>query len=314
MEALLDQLIQYGALFVGANVLVEQLGMPIPAVPTLVVAGALAGSGTLNPLTIFGTAVAASMLADTCWYLAGRRFGYRVLRTLCRISLSPDTCVRETEGVFERWGFLSLVVAKFIPGFATVGPPIAGALKMPPWRFALATLASAALWVGAAMCAGWLFATQVLALIAWTTAHSLLAALLVGGTLGAYIGYKSWQRWRLARFVQSTRITVDELQANMADGEPPLLVDVGSSLSHQSRPHIAGARMLDLDGVVRHAASFPHDRDIVLYCACPNEESSKRAAQILRAKGFKRVRPLVGGIDAWITAGGPVETQVRDAD
>jgi membrane protein DedA with SNARE-associated domain/rhodanese-related sulfurtransferase len=310
MEALLAHLIHYGALFVGANVLIEQLGVPIPAVPTLVVAGALAGTGELNALTVFAAGVAASMLADHCWYFAGRKYGYQILRTLCRISLSPDTCVRETEGVFERWGFYSLVVSKFIPGFAAVGPPIAGALKMPLWRFTLATLASASLWVGVAMCAGWLFAAQVLAVIAWTTAHSLLAAIVIGGALGAYIGYKAWQRWRLARFVQSTRITVAELRDAMTEDTPPVVVDIGSSLSHQSRPHIPGARMLDLDGVVREVPNFPHDRDIVFYCACPNEESSKRAAQILRSKGFRRVRPLVGGIDAWIAAGGTVEAQL----
>jgi len=294
-------------------VLVEQLGIPVPAVPTLVVAGALSGAGTLNPLHIFVAAVLASMLADHCWYFAGRRYGYQILRTLCRISLSPDTCVRETEGIFERWGFYSLVVSKFIPGFAAVGPPIAGALRMPLWRFTLATLSSASLWVGAAMCAGWLFASQVLAVIAWTTAHTLLAGVVIGGLLGAYIGYKAWQRWRLARFVQSSRITVDELRELLEEEVKPVVVDVGSTLAHQSRPHIPGARMMDLDTIVREASTFPLDRDVVFYCACPNEESSRRAAQILRAKGFKRVRPLVGGIDGWIAAGGAVEGEELEA-
>jgi membrane protein DedA with SNARE-associated domain/rhodanese-related sulfurtransferase len=313
MDYLVAQLVHFGALFVGANVLIEQLGVPVPAVPTLVIAGALAGAGKLNPLTVFVAGVLASMLADHCWYFAGRRYGYQILKTLCRISLSPDTCVRETEGIFERWGFYSLVVSKFIPGFAAVGPPIAGALRMPLWRFTSATLASASLWVGVAMCAGWLFTAPVLALLAWTTAHGMLAGVLVGGTLGAYVAFKGWQRWRLAQFVQASRITVDELKERFSDDEKPFLVDVGSALAHQSRPHIIGARLMDLDQIVREAHSFPADRDIIFYCACPNEESSKRAAQILRTKGFKRVRPLVGGIDAWIAAGGDVEPEVLQA-
>ena len=313
MDYLVAQLVHFGALFVGINVLVEQLGIPVPAVPTLVVAGALSGAGKLDPLAIFFAGVLASMLADHCWYFAGRRYGYQILKTLCRISLSPDTCVRETEGIFERWGFYSLVVSKFIPGFAAVGPPIAGALRMPLWRFTSATVASASLWVGVAMCAGWLFAAPVLALLAWTAAHGLLAGVLVGGSLGAYVAFKAWQRWRLAQFVHASRITVDELKERLADAERPFVVDVGSTLAHQSRPHIPGARLMDLDQIVREARTFPADRDIIFYCACPNEESSKRAAQILRTKGFRRVRPLVGGIDAWIAAGGVVEAEILQA-
>ncbi|MEO8848839.1 MAG: VTT domain-containing protein [Casimicrobiaceae bacterium] len=307
MESLLESLAHYGAWFVGGNVLLQQLGLPVPAVPTLVVAGALVAAGTLNGVTVLLAAIAASVLADVAWYLAGRRYGYQVLRLLCRISLSPDTCVRETEGIFERWGFYSIIVSKFVPGFSTVGPPIAGALKMPFERFLAAAAASAALWAGAALLGGLLFAAQVTALLAWTASHVLAASASLLGALALYIGWKAFERWRLARFVQSARISVDELRERM-QGEPrPLVVDIGSALAQRSRPHISGARLMSLDSVAREAQQFPVDREIVFYCACPNEESSKRAAQILRAKGFMRARPLIGGIDAWHAAGGSVE-------
>ena len=106
---------QYGLALVFANVLAEQIGLPVPAVPTLIVAGALAADGTLSALTLFGVAVVASGIADTIWYVAGRLYGRAVMRTFCRISLSPDSCVRQTEDRFERWGALTLVLAKFIP-------------------------------------------------------------------------------------------------------------------------------------------------------------------------------------------------------
>ena len=306
MEAILSQLQAHGSLIVGVNVFLQQLGLPIPSVPTMMVAGAVAAQGHLNGLATFAIAVVASLVADLLWFSAGRRYGYPVLRFLCRVSLSPDTCVRETEGIFERWGFFSVVVSKFVPGFSTVGPPIAGALKMPFGAFAVASLASAALWVGAYMGVGYVFAQQIDFVLAWMADHAALALIAVVGALASYIGFKAFERYRLGRYVDAARITIDELR-ELLSGEPrPFVVDVGSRLAHQSRPHIPGARMLDLDTIAR-ADDFPTDQDIILYCACPNEESARRAAQILLGKGWKRVRPLAGGLDAWIAAGHAVE-------
>jgi rhodanese-related sulfurtransferase len=127
--------------------------------------------------------------------------------------------------------------------------------------------------------------------------------MLIGALLAAYVLYKAWQRWRLARFVAASRITVDELASMLDQATPPHVVDVGSKLAHGHRPHIPGALLLDLDEIDKRADEFPDDRDIVLYCACPNEESARRAAQILLSRGYKRARPLVGGIDAWIASG-----------
>ena len=307
MEAALDQLSHYGAWFVGVNVLLQQLGLPIPAVPTMMVAGALAGAGRMSFPGAFAVSVLASLFADLAWFWAGRRFGYPVLRLLCRVSLSPDTCVRQTEGIFERWGFFSVVVSKFVPGFSTVAPPIAGALKMPTTAFVVASLASAALWVGAAMGVGFLFASQIDAVLTWMSSHLALAGGAVGAVIGLYVAVKAWQRWRLARFVNAAAIGIDELRAALDGADArPFLVDVGSRLAQQSRPHIPGAALLDLDAIAR-LDDFPADRDIVVYCACPNEASARRAAQILLNRGFKRARPLLGGLDAWMSAGHPVE-------
>jgi len=307
MESALAQLSQYGVWFVGVNVLLQQLGLPIPAVPTMMVAGALAGAGRMSGAGAFAISVLASLLADVVWFWAGRRFGYPVLRFLCRISLSPDTCVRQTEGIFERWGFFSVVISKFVPGFSTVAPPIAGALKMPFTAFVVASLASAALWVGAAMGTGFLFAMQIDAVLTWMGGHFALAGAVIGVLIGAYVALKAWQRWRLARFVSAAAISIDDLRAALEAAEArPFVVDVGSRLAQQSRPHIPGAALLDLDMIAR-LDDFPGDRDIVLYCACPNEASARRAAQILFNRGYKRARPLLGGLDAWISAGHPVE-------
>ncbi|HSC23638.1 MAG TPA: VTT domain-containing protein [Casimicrobiaceae bacterium] len=309
MDAIAAELAQYGVPFVGLNVFLQQVGLPIPSVPTMMVAGALAASGRLELPAAFAIAVAASLVADLMWFAAGRRYGYPVLRFLCRISLSPDTCVRQTESIFERWGFYSVVVSKFVPGFSTVAPPIAGALAMRVGAFVLASAASAALWAGAAMLAGVLFAHEIDAVLAWMALHVSLAGFALGGVVAMYATLKAWQRWRMARLLAGSMITVDELRARLADQPPPFVIDLGSSLAQRGRPHIPGAALLDLDALAR-CDDFPRDRDIVLYCACPNEASARRGAQILLGKGYRRVRPLEGGIDAWTQAGHPIAHHV----
>jgi membrane protein DedA with SNARE-associated domain/rhodanese-related sulfurtransferase len=308
MEALLADLTRYGVPLVGLNVLLQQLGLPIPAVPTMMVAGALATDGRISGVGVFGVSVLASVVADTLWFLAGRRYGYPVLRLLCRVSLSPDTCVRQTEGIFERYGFYSLVVSKFVPGFSTVAPPVAGALRMSFGQFLVAALASAALWVGAAMSVGLVFATQIDAVLAWIGRHGALAAVAVFGLFALYLAWKAVQRWRLARFVEGTKIEADELVRALSHDEPPLVVDIGSRLAHESRPHLRGALLMDLDAVASH--DFPRDRAIVFYCACPNEASAKRATHLLLSRGYADVRPLIGGLDGWIDSGLPVEPPI----
>ncbi|HEX7328259.1 MAG TPA: VTT domain-containing protein [Casimicrobiaceae bacterium] len=299
-------LLHYGAPLVGLNVFLQQIGLPIPAVPTMMVAGALAMTGRFDLGLAFVAAVAASLAADLGWFWAGRRYGYRVLRFLCRISLSPDTCVRQTEGIFERWGFFSVVLSKFIPGFSTVAPPIAGALRMNTGAFVVASIGSAALWAGAAMAAGALFAHQVDAVLGWMAANIALATIVLSLVVALYVAVKALERWRMMRFAVAAMISVDELRDALAGASPPLVVDVGTRLAQSVRPRIPGALPLDLDAIARHA-DLPQDRDIVLYCACPNEASARRAAAILLRRGLRRARPLAGGIDAWIARGYPTE-------
>jgi membrane protein DedA with SNARE-associated domain/rhodanese-related sulfurtransferase len=312
MEALLADLVRLGVPLVGLNVFLQQLGLPIPAVPTMMVAGALAVDGRISGAGVFGISVLASVVADALWFLAGRRYGYPVLKLLCRVSLSPDTCVRQTEGIFERYGFYSLVVSKFVPGFSTVAPPVAGALRMGFGQFLVAALASAALWVGAAMGVGIVFATQIEAVLAWIGRHGVLAAMALFGVFALYLAWKAVQRWRLARFVEGTKIEADELVRALSHDEPPLIVDIGSRLAQESRPHLPGALLIDLDAVASH--DFPRDRSIVFYCACPNEASAKRAAQVLLSRGYADVRPLIGGLDGWIEAGLPVEPPITPSE
>ncbi|WP_425478264.1 VTT domain-containing protein [Frateuria defendens] len=299
---------QYGLLLVFANVLVEQAGVPVPALPTLVVAGALAGDGRLPLAGVLLAALAGCLLSDYAWYAAGRRYGSRVTRTLCRISLSPDSCVRQSELRFQRWRGQVLLVAKFVPGLSTVAPPLVGALGLPPLRFLLLDGAGSLLWAGAAVMLGYAFSAQVDRVLAALESAGTLAVEALAALLLAYVLLKWWQRWRLLRSLRMARIGVDELSRALASAHPPLVVDVRSPAARRLDTRvIPGALLLDTNDFGSMLAVAAPERELVLYCNCPNEVSAARIASLLARRGYRRVRPLLGGLDAWDAAGFALE-------
>src|ERR1051325_7818655 len=100
MNGTIEFLVRHGAAVLFAAVFVEQIGVPLPAAPWLLAAGALAGTDKMNWFVVLGAAVFGSVLADLIWFYLGRHGGLRMLSLLCRISLEPDSCVRRTEGFF----------------------------------------------------------------------------------------------------------------------------------------------------------------------------------------------------------------------
>jgi membrane protein DedA with SNARE-associated domain/rhodanese-related sulfurtransferase len=290
------------------NVLLEQLGLPVPAVPTLVVAGALAANGKLPALGVGAVAVLASLIGDSGWYLAGRAYGVRVMKLLCRISLTPDTCVSQTQASFERWGPRALVVAKFIPGLGLIAPPLAGATRMGFVRFIVFSAAGACLWVGLALLAGWLLRTQIANLLPQLAGIGGTVVVIVLALLAGYIAFKWWERRRFYALLDMARINVDELYQRMQGDTVPVVVDVRSETAHTlERRRIPGALHMPVQDFEQHLQSLPRDREIILYCTCPNEASAAQAARVLLRNGFQQVRPLRGGLDAWIAAGYAVE-------
>jgi len=307
---------QYGLLIVGANVLLDQIGLPVPAMPTLMVAGAMAASGALafGPLLI--VSVAACLLPDCAWYLVGQAYGIRVLKTLCRISLEPDSCVSQTQTRFERWGINSLMIAKFVPGLAIIAPPLAGAMHVRWPRFIALSAVGALLWAAFGLLAGALFRSQINALLVRLDRVGSIAAVGVAGLLAAYIGFKWWERRQFYSMLRMARISVEELYELIQAGEEdkPVIVDVRQSTARALDARwIPGALHVPLQNIGEHMAHLPRDREIILYCTCPNEASAARVAKILMDHGFKKVRPLHGGLDAWIAAGYAVETSADPA-
>ena len=297
-----------GLALVILNVLLDQAGLPIPAVPALVVAGAVAADHHLWGAELFIGAVLACLAADTGWYLAGRWYGNAVMRLLCGISLTPDYCVSETQQRFERWGQKAVIFAKFVPGLSIIAPPLAGALRMGGLRFVgLSTLGSM-LWVGGFLAAGAMFRKQIDSLLPLVQQFGALVLLAVLALLALYIAFKWWERRRFYADLRMARISVDELYQLMSTGSAPLVVDVRSISARQlDSKRIPGAIHVPHDKVSEHLSEFARDRELILYCTCPNEASAAQAAKLLMLEGFMRVRPLHGGLDAWVTAGYPVE-------
>ncbi len=280
--------------------LVEQIGLPLPAVPWLVGAGALAASGKLNPWLAIGVTFLACMIADSLWFCLGRRRGQRVLALLCRISLEPDSCVRRTQDVFARYGMRGLVAAKFIPGLGTLAPPLAGSSGVSIPRFLFLDGLGSLLYVGSFMLLGGLFSRQLEQVMAAVGSLGSRALGLTVGLAALYIGYKFFQRQSLLRELRMARITVDELHQKLEAGENLMILDLRSRAAFEEEPAlIRGARHLSMDEVDVHLEKVPRDHDIILYCSCPNEVSAARVALQLQRKGFSRVRPLLGGFDAW---------------
>jgi membrane protein DedA with SNARE-associated domain/rhodanese-related sulfurtransferase len=305
---------QYGLLVVALNVLVDQIGLPVPAMPTLIVAGAMAAAGHLSIGPLFAWSVAACVAPDCLWYLVGKAYGIRVLKTLCRISLEPDSCVSQTQTRFERWGVNSLLVAKFVPGLAIIAPPLAGAMRIGWPRFVLMSAMGASLWVGFGLAAGTLFRSQIEMLLTRLQDIGSVAGLVIGAALAGYVLYKWWERLRFYRTLRMARISVADLNELIRTGSEPSIVDVRSPTARALEPRwIPGAIHVPIDAVGLHIGHLPRDREIVLYCTCPSEASAARVARILVSHGFKRVRPLFGGLDAWIEAGYAVETAVGAA-
>lgn len=258
---------RHGTPLVWLNVFLEQIGLPIPAVPTLVVAGALSRDGKLSSTAIIAGSVIASLVADSAWFILGRRLGYRVLRTMCRISLSPDSCVRDTEARFERWGMPSLLFAKFVPGFSTVAPPLAGATNHSAVEFLIYDGIGAFLWAGMAVAGGRIFHRAIDRLLAALENLGSWAVVLVGSALMIVIVVKWWQRLRFLKRLRLARITPKDLLGLVEANVNAIIIDVRTAGARRRDPrHIPGALLISGDQISEHLADIPRDRDIVLYC------------------------------------------------
>jgi membrane protein DedA with SNARE-associated domain/rhodanese-related sulfurtransferase len=306
-------LIRYGYVLIFGWVFAEQIGIPVPAIPVLLAAGALAGTHRINPVGVLALAITAAISADVIWYELGRRKGIRVLQFLCKISLEPDSCVRRTENVFARNGAKSLLIAKFVPGLNTAAQPLAGIFRMKFSRFLLFDALGATLYVGTFFGLGYIFKTELERVAGAALQLGVSLVTLVVATLLSYLGYKYYRRQKFIRQLRIDRITPEELKTKLDAGEEVVIVDLRGSLDFEAEPAmIPGAVHLDYADLEEVSDELAKAAEVVLYCNCPNEVTSAKMALMLRRKGVQKIRPLQNGLNGWRDLGYPVKEAAEE--
>jgi membrane protein DedA with SNARE-associated domain/rhodanese-related sulfurtransferase len=300
-------------------VLVEQLGIPIPSIPVLLTAGTLSATHRVSVTGSLAAVLLACILADSVWYSLGRRYGNSVLRLLCRLSFEASTCVTKTEGYFHKRGAITLLFAKFVPGLSTVAAPIAGQTGMPYPRFVLYDLAGSIIWSVAYLLAGRFFGDIAQKSGRFFSVLGHFAVVIFVLMVLGIMFYKVWKQRAFLASVRSLRLEPAELfeMIEMAERQgniPPFIVDLRHPLDYLPDPRVVpGAVRVSPTELTAHQSQIPRDRDVILYCTCPSEETSGKVALQLHKFGINRVRPLLGGFEGWRDAGFPLVTYVPPA-
>jgi membrane protein DedA with SNARE-associated domain/rhodanese-related sulfurtransferase len=310
--------VHYAYLIIFLWVLVEQVGIPIPSVPVLLTAGTLSATHRVSWLGITGAMLLGCLIADTIWFSLGRRYGNSVLKLLCRFSFEASTCVSKTENYFTRRGALTLLFAKFVPGLSTVAAPIAGQTGMSYPRFLAWDLGGSLLWGEAFILAGRFFgdiAKKSAPFFAWLGHFAIVIFVLM--VLG-FLAHRIWKQRKFLQQVRELRLEPSELKTMLDYAETnhtpaPFIVDLRHPLDYLPDPRVLpGALRIGPNELKQHSEIIPRDRDVILYCTCPSEETSARLALQLHKMGVYRVRPLRGGFDGWKQAGYPLVDYVTD--
>jgi membrane protein DedA with SNARE-associated domain/rhodanese-related sulfurtransferase len=297
----------WGAWAVFVSVLATQLGVPIPAAPMLVLAGTLVAAGLASFWHMLAAAVIAVVIADSLWFAAGRFYGRRFLNSLVRFSLSLDTTLRTARHWFERFGAPLLALSKFVPGLGLVSSPMLGTTQIDVRVFLFWDFVGATLWASAWMLGGAILKAEVADLLVFVRTYGLTALDVLGMAAGAFLAYRWVRRLQFRRWLAKYRISPEQLDEMMRSDAPPVIFDARPEEIRRKEAHrIKGALPLDLQASGKIDEMF-REREVVVYCVCPNEATAKQIVRQLKAKGFSNVRPLKGGLDAWEKKGFPVE-------
>jgi membrane protein DedA with SNARE-associated domain/rhodanese-related sulfurtransferase len=302
-----ELLVQHGVAVLFVWAFAVQAGMPAPAVPMLLGAGVLSGSGRMDLAVAVGAAMLATMGADVLWYALGRSHGTRVLGVLCRFSLDPDSLIRHAKERFTAHRARYLVLAKFLPGVNPLAAGLAGAVPISISQFILYAAVGSLLWAGAWIILGYACSDVVSMLGARAAPLARPLAILVGASLVGYLLFKAAKRRRFMRHLAKARITPEELKRRMDAGESLVVVDLRTALELETTPYgIPGARWMSPETLGDPQHVIPTTSEVVFYCEEPREATSARVALRLNAHGYTKVHPLSGGFEGWRAAGFPV--------
>ena len=306
--------ITYPILFL--SVFGRQLCLPVPALLFLLSAGAMAGAGKLSFVGILAVAVLGCLLADLAWYEAGRRRGQRVLRVLCALAPDPSQCIRNSKSTFAARGLPALLIAKFVPGLDAIAPPLAGMTGTSRLGFLLYDAGGSALWAGAYIGGGFIFAKELDKVVRYTSVFADTLLLVLGVPLLLFFVWKLVRLLHMIRQLEPLYIAPARLKERLDSGESIGILDL---LRFEDDPEglggIAGAVRVEPETMRRGlVVRVPESLDLVLYCGSKNSFVSARVAATMRKRGARRIRILEGGLDAWKAMGYPLSHAFADRD
>jgi rhodanese-related sulfurtransferase len=229
------------------------------------------------------------------------------LSVVCKLSLARDDCVRRTQDKFARFGPWALLFVKFLPGFALVLILLSGFTRLALPTFLLLDGIAAISYVALPVALGHIFRDAVDSALEAITRWGEFGTALVIGALALYAILRVVDRQLFIRRLRMARISAQELAGLIDSGQNPIIFDVRSTESRQKDGVIPGSIGAHPDEISQIAGHYALDTEIIIYCSCPNEASAASAALHLKRAGFRKIRPLLGGIDAWARTGRPVQ-------
>lgn len=306
MNTLIELVQTYGLWIIFLITLFQSIGLPLPAFAILIVTAAVTPITAIDIISLIVTATLGSLIGDIILYFAGKRLGTSILGKLCRISLSPDSCVKSSGDIFSRYGPPALAVVKFVPGLSTLAPVVAGVYAMPIFSFIAFSMLAAAFYSVSAVSLGVLFRHEIGSLIATLTEFGKLGLFIVIISFGIYLFVKWLQRYRLIRQFKTDRVTVNDLVELMQENPGHIIFDARPEDQRTRNGFIPGSIPISDINLTEIANLYAAYDEIIIYCSCPNELTAAKYADKLRRSGLKRIRPLLGGVDEWAKSGGTI--------
>lgn len=268
MTEFLQFLVEHGYAVIFVWVALDQAGLPLPAVPLLLAAGALAGTGQLSPALILLTCVIASVPIDAFWFWLGRLRGVRVLHLICIISLEPDFCVRDTQSLFRRLGPMSVLIAKFVPGLQTLAPPMSGLTGMGIATFLTLDTIGTLIWAAFFGSIGFFFHAELEMMASRIAEAGVIAGIIIAVVVAGFFTWKLVNRHLFVRSLDMRRVTPEDVSKRMENGEDIRILDLRHDYDVNNIPHLLpGAHRLSMESIEQDHKKIPLDGDIVVYCS-----------------------------------------------
>lgn len=315
MESLLAGIAQHGYSILFVAVILETLGVPVPAALALLVAGATSARGDLRPELALAAALVAMLLGDTLMFLMGRYTGWWLLGLLCRVSLNPESCILRSADSFYRRGRTLLLFAKFLPGINTLAPPLAGSMRMRLLQFTGLDLVGATLYIGLWFGLGFACSGLLGKITRGYQAFGRLLGWLVIAAIIIYIAVRVWMWLKVRRLASVPRVHPRDVAKSLYDEESPsrcVVYDVRSHGYYESgAKRIRGSLRIEPHALNQSAGTLPRDQQIILYCTCVREATSVHVARVLREQGLQ-ASVIAGGLRSWRRAGLPLEPVPAD--